>query len=75
MPQKTVKMGKKFAAHIGSSLSQIVTDLIEHTVGESIPFTISMDQKMYKRLEEKADKAGTNIETLVPTLINESLGD
>ena len=75
MPRKTVKMGKKFATHVGSSLSQIVTDLIEHTAGESIPLTISKDQSTYTRLEEKANKAGSDIESLIPALINESLGD
>tara|TARA_R100001129_G_scaffold73340_2_gene49931 strand:- start:558 stop:833 length:276 start_codon:yes stop_codon:yes gene_type:complete len=75
MPRKTVKMGKKFASHVGTSLSQMVTDLIEHAVGETIPITLSMTQEMYKKLEERAEKDRTNMESLIADLINEGVGN
>ena len=73
MPQKTVVLGKKYAKNIGSSLSQVVTDLVEKVAGDSIPLTIAMDKKMYKRLEKKAANKEINIETLIPKLLNDSL--
>lgn len=73
MPQKTVVLGKKYAKNIGSSLSQVVTDLVEEAAGESIPLTITMDKKMYIRLEKKAANKETDIETLIPKLLNDSL--
>ena len=75
MPRKTVKMGKKFASHVGTSLSQMVTDLIEHTVGETIPLTLSMSHDMFKKLEDRAEKARTNVEARISNLINENIGD
>ena len=75
MPQKTVILGKKYAKNIGSSLSQVVTDLVEGAAGESIPLTIAMDKKTYKRLEKTAADTETSIETLIPKLLNDSLGD
>ena len=73
MPQKTVVLGKKYAKNIGSSLSQVVTDLVEGAAGESIPLTIAMGKKMYKRLEKKAENKETDVETLIPKLLNDSL--
>jgi len=73
MPQKTVILGKEYAKNIGSSLSQIVTDLLEGAAGESVPLTISMDRKTYKKLAKKAENKETDIETLIPKLLNDSL--
>lgn len=73
MPQKTVVLGKDYAKNIGSSLSQVVTDLIENAAGDSVPLTISMDRKTYKDLEKRAASKEINVETLIPKLINDSL--
>tara|TARA_R100000655_G_scaffold105942_2_gene154655 strand:+ start:575 stop:850 length:276 start_codon:yes stop_codon:yes gene_type:complete len=73
MPQKTVILGKDYAKNIGSSLSQVVTDLVEGVAGESVPMTIEVDRKTYKKLEKKASNKETSVASLIPKMINESL--
>ena len=56
MPEKTVKRGKSFAHETGSSLSQLITGLVEKEVGEEIPVTLKFSRRGLEKMTAKAKK-------------------
>mgnify|MGYP003137992904 FL=1 len=77
MPKNTVKRGKKYASETGSSLSQLVTNLVEKEVGDEIPVTVRLNRTWWEKASKKADANGMTLEHFVQKMLqgNEDSGD
>jgi hypothetical protein len=56
MPRDTVERGKKFASKTGSSLSQLVTNLVEKEVDDVVPVTVKFSLKGWEDMSAKAEE-------------------
>ena len=69
MPKKTVERGKKYASKTGSSLSQLVTGLVEQEVGDEVPVTVKFNTAWWEKLRAAADKCGLTLEQYIQTRV------
>lgn len=67
MPKETVKRGKNYAAKTGSSLSQLVTNLVEQEIGDEVPVTVKFSVAWWEKLRAGADKLGMTLEQYIQT--------
>jgi hypothetical protein len=49
----------------GSSLSQLVTNLVENEVGDKIPVTVRLNRIWWEKASKEADKNGMTLEQFV----------
>ena len=56
MPAETVKRGKSYAYETGSSLSQLITNLVEKEVGEEIPVTLKFSRQGWEKMSAEAEE-------------------
>lgn len=72
MPRNTVKRGKKYASETGSSLSQLVTNLVENEVGDKIPVTVRLNRIWWEKASKEADKNGMTLEQFVQNTLQDN---
>ena len=77
MPEETVKRGKRYASESGSSLSQLITSLVEKEIGDELPVTIKLKMDRWESITSTASGKGMTLEQYLQEMIagNEDSGD
>ena len=75
MPTKVTEAAKVFANNKGTSLSRLVTQLLEERMGGVVQHTVEITPECQKKLAASAKSQGVLIKDLIPKLVSAKLDD